>query len=169
MIRAIVEAYDRLTHVDTVSAHCDIPCKIYDPAIAQVAALSVIRFLDLIQEIEKKDELSVSDIAQLSRLTREKEIHAGKVKEEVRVIWGDYFKTPQFEQFPDTHSLVHNIMLTASKCKQHTTREHGETLLALVNEFAKSFWSTKGVDTFTAICPYPPAEKVIYPKLVAAE
>lgn len=169
MIRLLVEALDKVSPVDTVSAHCDIPCKIYDPAIAQVAALSVIRFLDLIQELEGKETLSVSDIAQLSRLTREKEIHAAKVKEEVRVIWGDYFKTPQFEAFPDTHTLVHNIMLTASKCKQHTSRDHGEALLTLVNEFAASFWSTKGVDTYSAVCPYPPSEKVTYPKLDAAE
>ena len=28
-------------------AHCDIPCKIYDPAAAQYAVLSVIRIIDL--------------------------------------------------------------------------------------------------------------------------
>ena len=33
-------------------AHCDIPCKIYDPMIAQVAALSVARLVDLLLEIE---------------------------------------------------------------------------------------------------------------------
>ena len=31
-------------------AHCDIPCKIYDPAIFLVAGLSVARLVDLIQE-----------------------------------------------------------------------------------------------------------------------
>ena len=33
-------------------AHCDIPCKIYDPA-AQYAVLSVIRIIDLLKEIEE--------------------------------------------------------------------------------------------------------------------
>ena len=32
----------------------------------------------------------------MSRLVAEKETHAEKVKQEVRVIWGDYFKAPQF-------------------------------------------------------------------------
>ena len=36
-------------------AHCDIPCKIYDPAISQVAALSVIRLIDLLHEIDESD------------------------------------------------------------------------------------------------------------------
>ena len=36
-------------------AHCDIPCKIYDPAISQVATLSVIRLIDLLHEIDESD------------------------------------------------------------------------------------------------------------------
>ena len=39
----------------TVKAHCDIPCKIYDPAISQVAALSVVRLLDLIEETGQEE------------------------------------------------------------------------------------------------------------------
>jgi len=165
MMHTLFKALDQKLSFDAADAHCDIPCKIYDPQIAQIAALSVIRFIDLIQEIGQKDELTLADQAQLSRLVREKEIHAAKVKEEVRVIWGDYFKQPQFDQFPDTHALVHSIMLAASACKQHVTREQGEKLLTLVNEFAASFWATKGVETFTAECPYPPSEQVVYPKL----
>ena len=109
-MHAIVAKLDQLIGFEKAAAHCDIPCKIYDPAIAQVAALSVIRFVDLIQELAAKDSLTVAEQAQLSRLVREKEIHAAKVKEEVRVIWGDYFKAPQFEKFPKTNELVHSIM-----------------------------------------------------------
>lgn len=165
MLHTMLNKVDALASFEQASAHCDIPCKIYDPSTAQIAALSVIRFLDLISEIGSKDSLSLADHAQLSRLVREKEIHAAKVKDEVRVIWGDYFKQPQFEQFPDIHNLVHSIMLAGGACKQHVNRETGEKLLALVNEFAAAFWATKGVETFTAACPYPPSEQVVYPKL----
>lgn len=165
MMHAILNTLDKRLNFATAAAHCDIPCKIYDPQVAQIAVLSVIRFVDLIQELDQKGGLSLADQAQLSRLVREKEVHAAKVKEEVRVIWGDYFKQPQFEQYPATNELVHNIMLAASACKQHVSREPAEKLLALVNEFAASFWATKGVETFTADCPYPPAMPVVYPKL----
>jgi len=164
MLHSLLEKIDLFIPFESVSAHCDIPCKIYDPSAAQVAALSVIRFVDLIEEINAKEELSVSDHAQLIRLVREKEIHARKVKDEVVVIWGDYFKQPQFEQFPETHSLVHKIMLTGSSCKQHIGRDKAVELLALVNEFAESFWRTKGVKTQTVKCPYPPAQDTVYPK-----
>ena len=152
-------------NLNVAEAHCDIPCKIYDPATAQIAALSILRFLDIIAEMETKETLTFADHAQLSRLVREKEIHAAKVKEEVRIIWGDYFKAPQFKQVPDVHHLVHSIMLKASACKQHISRQPAEELLVLVNQFAIAFWLTKGVETFTATCPYPPAEQVVYPKL----
>ena len=93
MIYSILKTIDSVVGIPKTSAHCDIPCKIYDPISAQIAALSVIRFLDLIGEIESKNTLSLADQAQLSRLVQEKEIHAAKVKDEIRVIWGDYFKT----------------------------------------------------------------------------
>ncbi len=165
MIHTICNKLDNIIGFNTADAHCDIPCKIYDPSTAQIAALSVIRFLDLINELSGKDQLTLADQAQLSRLVTEKEIHATKVKEEVCVIWGDYFKQPQFDKFPDTHALVHSIMMAGSACKQNIERANGEKLLKLVNEFAASFWETKGVATFTAECPYPPNEQVVYPKL----
>lgn len=165
MLHNILSKLDDTFGFQTASAHCDIPCKIYDPASAQIPALTIIRLLDLIGELAAKDSLSLADQAQLSRLVAQKEEHAAKVKEEVRIIWGDYFKQPQFDVIENAHELAHSIMLQASKCKQNIDRENGEELLKLVNEFAAAFWKTKGVETFTAECPYPPAEQVVYPKL----
>jgi nickel superoxide dismutase len=119
----------------------------------------------LIEELDAKADKTISDQAQLTRLVNEKEAHGLAVKEEVRVIWGDYIKQPQLEKFPQLHGLVHNIMLQASKAKQHVSRDETVKLLSLVNEFADIFWQTKDVETFTATCPYPPSEKVVYPKL----
>ncbi len=164
MIHQFTQALDSLLSIKSVSAHCDVPCGIYDPSTMQLAALSVIRFIDQINELDGK-ELTLADQAKLARLVAEKESHAEKVKQEVRVMWGDYFKAPQFEACPGTHELVHNIMLTGSKCKQGIDRAAGEELLTLVNEFANSFWKTKGVETYTATCPYAPAMEVVYPKL----
>jgi len=148
--------------IKEVKAHCDIPCKIYDPAVIQIAALSVVRILDIIDEL---DESSKSNQAELSRLTIEKENQARIVKDEVRVIWGDYFKDPQIEAYPNIHSLVHSIMMQGSKCKQSIARENGEALVELVNEFAEVFWATKDIKTERVIAPYPPAMEVVQPAL----
>ena len=145
-------------------AHCDIPCKIYDPAISQVATLSVIRLIDLLNEIDESDN-SLKSITHRSRLVIEKEAQAKIVKNEVNIIWGDYFKEPQIESHPNVHTLVHEIMMTASKCKQDIIRENAEELLKKVNEFATIFWSTKGIETENFVCPYPPELIVSRPKL----
>jgi len=165
MIHTLLSKLDKHLGLPAASAHCDIPCAIYDPAGAQMAALSVIRFLDLIADMSGEENLSLAQQATLSRLVREKEIHAAKVKEEVRVIWGDFLKQPQFDEYPDCHKLVHNIMLAGGACKQHIDVENGQKLMALVNEFAEVFWKVKGVDTYTATCPYAPSVDTVYPKL----
>lgn len=165
MLHSLINTYDKVFGIEAIAAHCDIPCKIYDPISAQIATLSVIRFMDLIAELESQDHLSIAEHAQLSRLVAEKEIHAEKAKHEVRVIWGDYFKQPQFDQFPDINTLVHNIMLAGSACRQGIERDKGIKLLSLINEFAEAFWATKKVQTFTAKSPYLPEESVVYPKL----
>lgn len=165
MMHTLLKNLDRLVSFDSASAHCDVPCGIYDPAVAQISALTVIRFMDQIKELADKGDLTIADQAKLSRLVAEKEVHVAKVKDEVCIMWGDYFKQPQFEKFPNTHELVHNIMLAGSACKQGIERDSAIKLLNLVNEFAASFWATKGVETFTATCPYAPNEDVVYPKL----
>ena len=166
MLDKILEKLDHNLDFPRASAHCDIPCKIYDPITAQLAALTVVRMMDLIKETTgDHPQAGPADQAQLIRLVVEKETHAKAVKDEVRVIWGDYFKTPQFEQVPGVHDLVHGIMLQASRCKQGIEREAGLELMQLVNRFAEAFWQTKGVETFTATCPYLPSLEVVYPKL----
>ena len=165
MIHRLIARLDEKIGFEKVSAHCDIPCGIYDPVVAQINALTVIRMVDLITELEGAAPLSVADQAKLGRLVAQKETHALKVKEEVRVIWGDYFKQPQFDQVAGIHDLVHSIMMEGSKCRQSVDRAAAVELLNLVNQFAQAFWKTKGVETYTAVCPYPPSEKLVYPKL----
>ena len=165
MLYSIINKLDALWSFETVSAHCDIPCKIYDPMVAQINALTIIRLVDLIEPLTKLDTLDVNQMAQLNRLVAQKESHGLQLKEDIRVIWGDYFKQPQLTQFPEIRELTHSIMLQASKVKQHIDRDGSVELLNLVNRFATIFWQTKGVDTHTATCPYPPAEQVVYPKL----
>ncbi len=165
MLHNIISHLDRKFKFTSVSAHCDIPCKIYDPIVAQLATLTVIRMVDLLDELKAKTSLTDNEQAQFSRLVAQKEEHGIKVKEEICVIWGDYIKQPQLEKFPELHELTHSIMLAASKAKQEISRDAALVLLEKVNRFAEIFWATKGVATFSAVAPYPPAEKLIYPKL----
>ncbi len=165
LIYGLVNRLDDALPISVASAHCDIPCKIYDPHTAQIAVLTMIRTLDIMAELPQSGELTRSQQAEFTRLVAQKEQHGIEVKEAVRVIWGDYFKQPQLEQFPEIHSLTHEIMMVASRAKQNLDRDAALTLLEKVNRFADIFWQSKGVATYTADCPYPPALPVVYPDL----
>ena len=165
MISNIIKGIDKVVKFNSVSAHCDIPCKIYDPSTALIAALSVVRMIDLMEELNQKGDNSLQSVNTMARYIREKEDQAKICKHEVNIIWGDYFKAPQLEKFPQTHALVHSIMMTASKTKQEPSREHGIKLVELINEFADIFWQSKGIKTKKATCPYPPSLEVVYPIL----
>ena len=147
-------------------AHCDIPCKIYDPAVSLVAALSVVRLTDILLEID--DLSSLDSQSKLARVVVQKEDEAQKVKDEVNIIWGDYFKEPQLEAFPETHEIVHGIMRLGSKCKQEVSREAAEELLRELNRFVDIFWKTKDIETKAVIAPYPPALTMVVPVLESA-
>ncbi len=152
-----------LFKIDTVKAHCDVPCGIYDPITAQIAALSVIRMVDLMEGLEKSDSLEYSNT--ISRHIAVKEEEAEKVKHEIRIIWGDFIKPPQIEKYPEIHKIVHNIMMLGSENRQHVSRDKALELLKEVNKFAQIFWEIKEKQTKTVKAPYAPNEDIVVPVL----
>ena len=166
MIIDFLKSIDKKFKFDYVSAHCDIPCKIYDPSVAIIAALSVVRMVDLMEELSKKDDNSLLANNTMSRYIREKEDQAKICKNEINIIWGDYFKDPQIEKFPKVHEIVHKIMMAASKTKQEPSKKVALNLVDLVNQFAEIFWASKGIKTKKIVCPYPPSLEVVYPEII---
>ena len=77
-----------LAPATTVHAHCDVPCGIYDPHGAELAARTVARMVELIGQLPK-DNPSEADRNKFVRCVAVKEQHAEIVKHEVTVIWGD--------------------------------------------------------------------------------
>jgi nickel superoxide dismutase len=167
MMYHLLRKLDHKVKFSTAAAHCDIPCKIYDPISAQIAVLTMIRLVDLLNDLQEKLPFNLEENVQFIRLVAQKELHGSIVKEEISVIWGDYIKEPQLEKYPELHRLVHNIMMETSKAKQNVDKAITLSLLAKVNRFADIFWQSKGQSTFVAQCPYPPAQLLVYPLLNA--
>src|SRR5690606_34902477 len=77
----------------TVSAHCDLPCGVYDPAQARIEAESV-------KAIQEK--MAGNDDPHFqARATVIKEQRAELAKHHVSVLWSDYFKPPHFEKYQE--------------------------------------------------------------------
>jgi nickel superoxide dismutase len=166
MIYKFFNLFDQKFNLEKARAHCDIPCGIYDPIIAQINALTVVRMIDLINDLESKaGDKNAAYHNSLSRYINTKEEHAEKAKAEIRVIWGDYLKAQHLEKYPNAHALVHSIMQLGSKSRQTVDRETAVQFVEAINEFAQIFWDTKGVATKRAKAPYAPALELVYPVL----
>jgi nickel superoxide dismutase len=163
MIYKLLESLDKKFYFETAQAHCDIPCGIYDPSTAQIAALTVVRMMDLMTTLaDGEDKNNIDFHNSMTRYIASKEEHAEKAKHEIRVIWGDYFKK---DKHPNVDELVHRIMQLGSKSRQTADREAGVAFVEAINEFAEIFWGTKNVKTKKAKAPYAPALEMVYPDL----
>jgi len=167
MIHQIITKIDQKFNLPEAKAHCDVPCGIYDPIVAQINALTVVRMIDLIHDLESK-AMGNRDTAYFNSMTRYitvKEEHAEKAKNEIRVIWGDYIKAQHVEQYPNLPILVHNIFQLGSRSRQSVDRAVAVEFVETINEFAEIFWATKGIATKRAKAPYAPALDLVYPDL----
>jgi nickel superoxide dismutase len=166
MIHKLAAKLDKKIGLETAKAHCDIPCGIYDPIVAQINALTVVRMIDLMRELAEKDaEKGPEFYNSMSRYVAVKEEHAEKAKHEIRVIWGDYIKPAHLEKYPELHKLVHDIMQMGSASRQTADRATAVNFVEAINKFAEIFWETKGVATKRAKAPYAPALEMVYPDL----
>ena len=120
-----------------VSAHCDLPCGVYDPAQARIEAESVKAIAEKYQANE--------DPEFRNRAILIKEQRAELVKHHLWVLWTDYFKPPHFEKYPQLHSLFNEAtkLAGASGAKGSVDPAVVEQLLGKIDEIAKIFWETK--------------------------
>ena len=121
----------------TASAHCDLPCGVYDPAQARIEAESV----KAIQEKYQANE----DPAFRARAIQIKEQRSELVKHHLDVLWSDYFKAPHFEKYPNLHTLFNDAVKAAGAggTKGSVDVAVADQLLAKIEEISKIFWETK--------------------------
>ncbi len=159
---------DALVPPRTVFAHCDIPCGIYDPHEAQIAALTILRMDQLIKELPKGSASASAEereayVSKVSRYMLVKEQHAEKLKQEVRVIWGDYITADHLKQHPTLHETVFRILKASSKARHGTNLAEAEELVKIVQEFSEIFWKTKGVPTKRLPSQQKSGGEIVYP------
>lgn len=159
---------DRLAPPETVWAHCDIPCGIYDPHEAQIAALTVLRMDQLIGELAAPPTDATAEVrsayaSKLARYTAIKEQHAERVKSELRVIWGDYFTPELAGKTPNLHESFFQAMKLASKARQGTAIADAQALVASVQTIAELFWKSKGAATRRMPSMQKSGGEIVYP------
>ena len=162
MIHNLIQALDQKFNFEEAKAHCDVPCGIYDPIVAQINALTVVRMMDLMAALEGE---GVAYNNSMSRYIAVKEEHAEKAKHEIRVIFGDFISADHIKAHPELPELFHKIMKLGGKARQTADRKNGVAFVESINQFAEIFWAIKGVATKKAKAPYAPALETVYPDL----
>jgi len=138
-----------MLRVPRAYAHCDIPCGIYDPIAAKIAAQSVQKMVLRIQALERPDaHADASAFATyantLARYVTVKEEHAEIVKKELTILWADY-GWPNLPADFDLHGSFNQALKLAGRCKQNVDMAACEELVATVDRVATAFWATKNV------------------------
>ena len=128
-------------------AHCDGPCGVYDPASARVAG-------EAVQSMTKKmialaanhgdESNSAAYLNTMSRYAAIKEEEAQKCKDELLVLWTDFFKPQHLEANPDLHDTFWQAAKLCSACKVEVSADHAQELMDAIESIHKMFWSAKG-------------------------
>ena len=124
--------------IPTVSAHCDLPCGVYDPAQARIEAESIKAIIKKVADNDDPDFRTRAIVI--------KEQRSELVKHHLWVLWTDYFKPPHFEKFPELHTLVNEAtkLAGAAGTKGSAFDEAtADELLAKIDEIARIFAETK--------------------------
>lgn len=150
MINKVMSKVEDWFPAETVDAHCDGPCGVYDPASARIAAEAVLSMTKKILALEppasNDQQAWAAYLNTMARYIQIKEEQAHIAKTELLVLWTDYFKPPHLEQYPDLHNIFWQAAKLCSACKVGVSLEHAQELMDTIKKIHGIFWATKNRD-----------------------
>ena len=90
------------------------------------------------------DKSSASYINTMSRYAAIKEEEAQTCKDELLVLWTDFFKPQHLESNPDLHTTFWMAAKLCSACKVEVSEQHAQELMDAVEAIHGMFWAAKG-------------------------
>lgn len=142
-IARLVRLADGILPFGVADAHCDIPCGIYHPHDALQAADTVIKMTSLIQDLGEKGSLDLTACHAMARYVMIKEQHAKKAKDELLILWTDYFKPEHLAAHPGLHEKVWLACKLGSATKQNVDMAKAQQFKAAIEEISTIFHDTK--------------------------
>ena len=130
--------------VSNVSAHCEIPCGIYDDTLRiKMIYEHTLTIEKAMNEIIRLGQENPVDYNQLIRWVSNKEAHAS----EIQHIVSQYFMTQRInietENYDKKLNIMHKILRTAMRCKQSTDLKKVERIKELLAEFETLYFGKK--------------------------
>ncbi|HHP7245577.1 MAG TPA: superoxide dismutase, Ni [Elainellaceae cyanobacterium] len=129
---------------EMVHAHCDGPCGVYDPASARIAAEAVVSMTKKLVDLGTPDTVEKANT--FSRFVAIKEEQAQIAKDELLILWTDYFKPVHLEKYPDLHDTFWKATKLCSASKVEVSLEHANELMDAIHKVHNMFWASKERD-----------------------
>ena len=129
--------------IKPVYAHCDVPCGIYETDTMTHAAATVKRMMEKYAELGEVDDEDQESMNAAIRCVVTKEEHAQKCKDQLYLLWSDYFKPEHLEKFPDLHDTFWQATKQCGKVKQTMQASEADKLVDMVHEIAHMFADSK--------------------------
>ena len=150
MLKHVAKLVQTIKPAQTVEAHCDGPCGVYDPADARIKAEAVLSMTKKILALPMPDAGDHAAVVAynntIGRFTAIKEDQAHKCKQELLVLWTDFFKPVHLEANPDLHDTFWKAAKLCSAVKVGVSLEDAEALMAACENIHNIFWAAKGRD-----------------------
>ena len=145
LFAAVLRKAEIILRPTSVYAHCDIPCGIYETNSMTTAADTVAKMVEKILEIKpdtdpQKDKENRNSFV---RMVHVKEEHAQKCKQEILILWTDYFKDEHIAKFPELHRKVWKATKLCSQVKRTVDLKVAQQLKEAVADIARIFAETK--------------------------
>ena len=145
--KAIINRFENSTSLPVASAHCDVPCGVYEPDSMFWAAETVVKMHEKLSALEPPAAGdAVAKVAYdktVSRMTSVNEEYAQKCKKELLILWTDYFKPEHFAQHPDLTEKIHKATKQCSTVKRTIDVAAANQLKTMVTEIGDIFRATK--------------------------
>ncbi|MBI4343070.1 MAG: superoxide dismutase, Ni [Candidatus Omnitrophica bacterium] len=135
---------DRLLGIEPLYAHCDVPCGIYDPHLAGVSAKTVHTMNTKLAALPTPGpNAPANEVLEhrntIVRMVQTKEAHAQLCKQELLILWTDYFKPEALSMFPDLHETFWKAAKLCSYNKQHVDPAKSQELMDAVASISDLF------------------------------
>jgi nickel superoxide dismutase len=132
----ILVTISALISASRISAHCEIPCGIYDDELRiKTIAEHIVTIEKSMKQITSLSEDNPVNYNQLVRWISNKDSHA----DEIQHIVSQYFMTqrikPETVNYTEKLKTLHGLIISAMKCKQTNDVTHVERLRTLLKEF----------------------------------
>lgn len=147
MLHSFLRFLDNISPPQKVHAHCDVPCGVYEPDSMMWAVETceklVAKLLDLQEPNLQDKQASLEYRNTVIRAVMVKEEYAQICKEQILILWTDYFKPEHLAKWPDLHEKIWKATKQCSTVKRTVNLEEVKKLREMCTEIANIFRETK--------------------------